>query len=287
MALIDRHARLHIIKPSGSDFFGSPAANQMTVDGLHMSFVVERSLDPSPDTCRVSVSNLSSRTRHALSQRPTRIQLEAGYGADLSLLFSGDLMEAPSRLDTATWITEIVAGDGMRAYRHARARRSFGPGTPRKDLIKDVAASMGLRVPKTVDEAIDLGRTVLNGESLAGPAAAALTELLAPTGRSWSIHGGQLRVLRDDELVRSDIPLVSPGTGLVGSPEIMPQDRPGGRARVMLEVALDGRLEPGMGIRLESRDVRGTYKVRTLRHDGDTHGDGAWVTRITASEISR
>ncbi len=77
----------------------------------------------------------------------------------------------------------------------------------------------------------------------------------------------------------SQIPLVTPSQGLIGSPERMqrikaesPEKKPPGW---LIKTVLIGRLEPGGQIGLQCEDVpqASAFRIESVHHRGDTHGD--------------
>lgn len=65
---------------------------------------------PEPPTAKVSIYNLSAKSRGALQDVESLPALvEAGYGSDLGQLCLGDLRNARSRKQGPDWITTLVA----------------------------------------------------------------------------------------------------------------------------------------------------------------------------------
>ena len=122
--LYNRSASLTIARPTSGEFTLAPLPNAIEISGLSMSFKIEKSLEPGPNTCEVIVFNLAENTRAEFQRKPLHVILEAGYDDVTSRLFAGDMRWARSSREGPDWQTKILIGDGDRAYRHARMNRS-------------------------------------------------------------------------------------------------------------------------------------------------------------------
>jgi len=89
----------------------------------------------------IGSKQLSSGTASALD--------DAGFagGGSLPLLFGGDLREVQSYREGPDWVTTLSSGDGDVAKKK-RVNKSFGPGTPLKFAIEQVASELGLGLGK-------------------------------------------------------------------------------------------------------------------------------------------
>ena len=61
----------------------------LQIEGLRTQFKVKKTLKKDPNECEISVFNLSSAHRAALQVQGTPFVLEAGYGGQLTQVFSG------------------------------------------------------------------------------------------------------------------------------------------------------------------------------------------------------
>ncbi len=261
--------------------FSQTKPNAVVVRDLRAYFVVEKSLEDTPNTCEITVNNLAEETRTFLQKRPLHVRLDAGYADQLSRLFSGDAILAHSRRDGTEWLSKLQIRDGGRAHRHARVRRSYKTKVDARTALRDVAESMGLKLPKSLDDVKELLAKFQSGLVLDGPSAEQMTRLLDPYDRQWSIQDGSLQVLASGETRGGEAILISQSTGMIGSPDRSSPKKEKEGPTLTVETLLDPRLTPGCRIKVESRSVSGVFRVERVRHVGDTHGQ-QWTTTVEA-----
>ncbi|MNS95611.1 hypothetical protein D3C72_1298780 [compost metagenome] len=250
-----------------------PAGGQgRSWEGLRVAFKIEKHGDATPNTADVTITNLSPESR-AYIKKGMALRLEAGYeGTGMKLLFTGAIQVPESERVGADWQTRLQAGDGVREYRSTVISESFGPKTSEGSVIKAIADKMGL----TIGELKGLSdEKYAQGRSLSGPARSHLDRLCASRGLRWSIQDGALQIIPAGQGLSGSAVVLSPATGLVGTPKHLP----GGGYRVVS--LLQGGINPGRVITLESATAKGSFVAEVVEHDGDSHGAGAsWTTTI-------
>jgi hypothetical protein len=117
------------------------------------------------------------------------------------------------------------------------------------------------------------------GVTIHGRASDALDSLARTLGLGWSIQGGQLQFTRGREPVPGYAPVISPTTGLVGSPEHGAPDKKGGPPLLKLKCLLLHSIVPGASVVVKSANVNGTFRVESVEHSGDSHG-GDWYSSL-------
>ncbi len=301
--LFDRAVAVTVAKPTG---FFDEGVNAVVVQNLRVQFDVEKHLGAEPNTCQVAIDNLAEQTRGLFQTKPLRVRLEAGFGGQVQRLFAGDLRWGASKRDGANWRTELELGDGERAYKHARVRRSYRAGVDVRTALNETAKSMDLTLPAEAAGLRELAGQFASGLSIAGSSSAQLSRLLAPFGLTWSVQDGRLQILSADGTRPGEALLISQDTGMIGSPEYgppavpprvastdrEPSDTP--RAPSASKIRRDSRkpvltvrtllypsATPGGRIKVESQAINGLFKVLRVRHHGDTHG-ADWETEIEA-----
>jgi hypothetical protein len=285
--LYNRQVVVTLARPvaEGPQGFFRQQPNAIVVRDLRVQFSLEKNLEKDPNTCEVTISNMSEATRAEVQRKPLHVRLEAGYDGQLERLFAGDLRWAQSKLAGTDWETSLSLGDGERALRHARVTRSFRAGIDVKTVLQETAASMGLRLPKSVQDAKELLGQFSGGLTLHGPSQAEMERLLKPRGMGYSVQDGQLQILRAGEARVEQAAIISQDTGLIGTPELGAPKEPGKPPVLTLTTLLYPRLTPGGRIQVEARSVRGLFRVTMVRHEGDTHGD-SWTTSMEATPLS-
>lgn len=257
--------------------------NAIRIRGLRVAFKVIKSDKPEPNASEIQIYNLSEWHRSQLELRDTRCLLSAGYIGNESLIFSGDVTHAMSTKQGEDWVTKLELGDGAVKYSTARVNRFFGPGTSITEVAKSLAKELVSDPGNLLQRAQQLGETFSAGLTVRGSAAGELTRLLEPYGLRWSIQDGRLEVLEPTEFLPGTGPLISPDTGLIGSPTLSNAEKKKNQANrpVMVHCLLHPALRPGSGFRLESESIKGEFRCRKVEHTGDTYGQ-QWTTQIEA-----
>lgn len=281
--LFNRAVKVTISKPSGENFFGADA-NRIEISKLRVAFELEKTLRKQPNNGHVVITNLSEQTRGFLKEPGLRIRLEAGYEDETRQIFYGDIRFSQSLRKGTEWETRIDLGDGERAYRYARVNRSFKAGAKVSDALRDVAAQMGLTLPASVSDA-ELQTEFASGLSLYGPAQSELSKLLAPYGYDWSIQDGELLILKNGSTRAREIVLVSPLTGMIGSPEFAAPTKKKQKPVLTVRTLINADIVPGGRILVKSANISGVFKVLKCNHAGDTH-EKDWFTLAEAKAIN-
>ena len=252
---------------------------------LRAQFKIARDSKASPNTCDLTITNLAPETRAALARPKLVLQLEAGHTDGMRLLFFGDVRHAESTPSGTEWLTKILAGDGARAYRTARMGRSYPPGTDLRRVLRDAAASMGLKLPADLGVAPELATQFADGVAVEGWARDYLTTLLAPYGWRWSSQNGRMVVIRDGQAQQGTAFVLDAANGLIGSPEVA-TPQPGKTSRtVTARALLYPEIVPGAFVKIDSRTLRTTVRADKVAHTGDSHGSGddSWTTEIEST----
>lgn len=258
------------------------------IEKLRVAFKVTKTGGKEPNTCEVTVSNLAESRRKALQKKGVKLVLQAGYeGAGIAQLFIGDVRTVDNVRDGATWNTIFKCGDGERAFRFARVSESFGPGTKIPDVVKKVAARLGVGLGNLEKQAPAMTGEFAQGYAAHGPASRELERALAAAGFEFSIQDEQLLVLKPGDASGVQVPELSPASGLIGSPEfgspetIHAQTKKTGKPLIKVRALLNGKIKIGSQVVLRCARHDGPVIVKKLEHIGDTAG-GDWYTNFEA-----
>jgi hypothetical protein len=247
---------------------------------LRMSFEVKRTLAKYPDPATITIYNLSAATRASFS-RGDEVRLVAGYKDNAGLLYSGQLQDMVVARDGPDWATTVTVRDGDNAWR-TQVNTRFASSTPLQIAVQRMASAMGLQILPTSLPLL-AGRSVRSGSVHVGNGHDAMSRLLTPWSLRWLIQDGVLIVLPSDGATSQTAIVLSPDTGLVGSPEPMTDKaakpfKKNGAAqaktgkRMRLTSLLQPGLTPGRLVVLESTQYVGTYRVDSAIHRGDSRG---------------
>lgn len=254
------------------------------IDGLRVKFTVKRTLDPSPNESTIQVFNLSPHRRAELQRKGTKVVLQAGYEDGVGQIFSGDARRVENIHEGPNWITKFTLGDGERAFKFARLSETFAPGATVETVVRALAGAMKLDPGNAVEAtraAVGPGGLdqYATGYAFHGRAADGLNEVFRSLGLTWSIQDGRLQVLRRADVAVGETVLVSPSSGLIGSPAFGTPKEKDQEPRLTVKSLLQPSVRCGGRIAVESRAVKGQFKVHTLTHEGDTAG-GEWYSVI-------
>lgn len=251
----------------------------LRITGLRLSFRIVKSLRPDPNTCELQIYNLSADSRKTLERRSVPVTIEAGYKGAREVIFKGDLRDGFSSRSGSDWITTLKAGDGETAYRTSRVNESLKPGAAIKDAVKKAVSSLkGLSVAdalKRIDELTHrTGQTEhTNGTVLFGQSKDVLDEYMRAHGAEWSIQDGVLQILPNGSPSEEDAIVLNPASGLIGSPST------GDKGFIKCVSLLQPGLRPGRKFKLEADSLPGFYRVESVSHTGDTHGQ-PWYSEL-------
>lgn len=288
--------RIRVAQAYATDGSAVPAIEFET---LQCEFEIKKTLRPEPNCCKLKIYNLGPEHRAALeamnlydpkkvrgqksAKKPAakkkqgprapkvgriRVEIEAGYETTgMSLLFRGDLRRAISTHDGKTWTTSIEGEDGGRSVLSSRITESFPPGTSRETVVRALASALGVGLGNIRDVVDQLSQSYAHGTVCTGQAAEELRGVLRSSGITYSIQNGVLQFLPAGQgLLRSAV-VLSPTTGLVGSPHL---DSSG---TVIATALLVPDIAPGQYVVLECRRHSGQYKIVSVTHKCTTFGD--------------
>ena len=250
-----------------------------TTPGMRVQFKIKKSKEKEPNTAEITITNLAEHTRRSMQTKGVRVLLEAGYvGTGITGIFTGNVRTIDSIREKTEWNTILHCGDGDRSFRYARVSESFVPGTAAADVLRAIAIATGLSLGNTASAAQGLSRVFQQGYTVTGSAQRSLDRLLTSLGYSWSIQNNALQILARDQVLDLSIPLISPSTGLLGSPEMGTPEKAGEPALCKFKALLTPTV-PGAVVHLKSEHYDTDVVVKKCEMNGDTSG-GEWATTI-------
>lgn len=262
--LFDRRYRLR---------FGQPNGDKREVNNLRIVFDVERSSDSGANTGTIQVWNLSDKSISELQRPGCNVTLEAGYGTEIGMIFSGNDLKLLVRRALPNVIVEIRAQDGGEQLRTQVVNASFEPGTILRNVVESLIGAFKDIVKNPQDLLSLESLTLPKGFNATGKVKQLLDEMLGSRGFQWSVQDNEIRIVADDSLADTGAAIkLTAETGLVGSPT-----RTEDGANVL--ALLNARIRPYRELRIESSlaSVTGSYKVDKVRHRGDSWGRD-WYT---------
>jgi len=271
-----------------------------TIKDLHMDFDVKATVDSKPNQAKISVYNLSTETRNRLKEKHQAVELLAGYGDDVSIIFRGTTTNVLHKKDGTGWRTDIYSGDGQKEFSENFFSKSYSAGTTVKQIVKDMAATMGYSA--NTDTVLDTD-TIIKSVSYSGRAKDALDEITKDFDYSWSIQWGALEIL-DSSGWLSNVPtavVLRADTGMLGSPTLIDRtDRNRKVVGVRVNSLLNPAIKPGRLIEIQSQstatqlgklnksaaaktDANGVHICKIVEYVGNNYG-GEFAVKIEGDQ---
>lgn len=243
----------------------------------YITFDVKRVKGSKPNEAKITIANLSDYTIAFLEQPDQVVQLLAGEGA-VQQLFAGSILTSrgcTTTDETPERVTTILAKDGHRVWRDTTYSASYPPGTNVTLVVNDLVARSGLPLGH-MDPIPAL--QFPSGWAFLGKWRDALAEVLLPLGYYYTIQDQALYVLNGSTVAPGNVPLISPTTGLIGSPKRT-------KKGVDVTCVLNPAVRPAWGLQLKSRGFKGLYRTVNVRHVGDSGGI-KWQT-VAQCEVAK
>jgi hypothetical protein len=242
--------------------------------GLAFEFDVKVDASGVPNKAEITVYNLSDSSRKSVETRKAPVILRAGYRDNEGVIFQGEVENAFTSYEGRDVATKINAADGARIAREARVSFSVTPGDTASSLLERAAEALGAglgNLSEVLAKVASQPSLMPQGGAVHGSAYDQLRRLARAYGFSVSLQGGNLLFL-EGGAIRKTSEVISPATGLIGSPKVDT------KKRITFECLLRHSLAVGDSVKVESRFVSGWYRVVELQHKGHTYKTDAWTT---------
>lgn len=281
----DRQYRL-IAGPAGQTGFEIGEVTPENPVPLHISFTFEKSDLTTQNNGKLTVWNLSPQHLSVLNQKDCVVALRAGYGNRISLIFAGVVSFVTTTIDSADRKTDIELVDNLIEIRDTYISVSYNGNVNWKTIIDDVADQMGVVVSYSYNASfVDIP----NGYSYVGPAKSVLDKACSCCGLSWSIQNGVLQVKRKGDTMSNEVYVLSSDSGLLGIPArvSISADEGGGTSQKGWDVEyfMNGAINVDDFVRLETKDVKGYFRVYSIQVDGD-NVSGDWFCKARLLEVT-
>ena len=265
---------------------GIPGEIGIIIKDLRISFNVEKTDTESANKAEIQIYNLTDDTSNKIGKAGNFVIIKAGYiDEGINNLFFGNVTYSLSKKTGTEKILQIQAVDGVNNIQDINITVTYNAGTTIQKIFNDMVLLYGL--PLTNTNLILPGQYV-NGYVFTGKVKDALSQVLGRLNLSWTIQNNQLVVIESDKAIERTGLLISPNTGLIGSPEILidtdtePTEEP--PVKYKIKCLLFPQLFPGVEFKLQSEKVNGTFKIETAKFTGDNY-EGDFVCELEAVQI--
>lgn len=250
---------------------GPPGRPGRAIEGLRIAFTVEK--DDAPDVANraeVKIYNLAKGSRDATREPNALIQVFAGYRDALNLVFLGAITRSVTDDDGTDIITTVTS-----------ERDTVGKGTlsttlkgqqKLKDVLKAATAPLeaaGIDLSAVEDGVVNAPRGVV----LSGPPGQVLNKLTRANNLDWFVEDGVVRVVPRGVSTQERAFVISPTSGLVGSPRPLKPSTDEGAGR-RLGIEFSARLNGAFRLRrvvqiAGTEELAGWYQLRKIKHEAD------------------
>lgn len=251
---------------------------------LHIQFSVEKSDVASPNTAKISIWNLNPAHKAALEEKDCIVTLNAGYRGNTPMVLTGTVTNVVTEDDGADQKTTIDVLDGRKELRDSYVTLGYLQSTDSKLILQDAAGQMGLPITFSPGASFK----PLESYSYVGLAKNVLDKVCASNNLTWTIQNGVIQVTKPNEPISTVAHLISPQTGLIGSPKKLTQsEKNSGSAE---ENSSKNKAQAGWEIRyflnaaigvndliqLQSKAANGIFRVESVKLEGDNMA-GDWL----------
>lgn len=255
--------------------------------GGRISFKAKLMLGPKPNEGEVMLYNLSLNSIATLLKAKTDVNasragdatsvfIRAGWAGRkkdqaIPTIFKGQLRSLFAHQDGTDSIVTLALGDAEKVF-DQKFSKQYKKKTLIRDILVDLATAMGYTYLWPVyqlnikDPSFGQHR-LTRGLTLSGSTNELFTQILASIGLNWTVTNGKLALFRFGESSDAKAKLLSPTTGLIGSPKMGKQ----GEVKVTSLIS-EGQL-PGNRVKVESQFINGIFTILESQLSGDTHGD--------------
>ena len=267
---------------------GAKGGQGVKIEGLRVSFDIVKTLGKPSNNAKIKIYNLNESNKSILATKENLLlKLEVGYGDNVDLLFIGDIVRSTTQRNGADFISTIEVADGDESLRKATLDKSYVAGTNEKTIMEDALNAMKETGQVIIGTIATIGDNIAqNGFSATGLASDIVEGLAKKQNHDFSIQDNETQVLKVDEDTGEEAIVLTPSTGLIGSPRIgligeSATKTDGIEFKALIQTT---RFKPGRVAKIKSREVDGFFKILKSKFTGDTHAP-AWFVSCEAKTI--
>lgn len=291
----------------------SPNSQALDVSNLHIRFTTKEGTVSTPSSCQIRVFNVSEATSQRIESEFNSVILSAGYeGASMAQIFAGELIQVrrgrDSPVDTYLDLTAAAADEDIC---WSIVQTAVHAGSSFRQRAEVLAKAMN-RELGYVDVAVSVdAQTLPRGITYNGMARDFVHNLGAASDTNWYVDKhGKLNMIKQNGYLPTDVPVLTPATGLIGFPEqgsggftvkclLNPkltlnqliEIRTGDITVAPLSLDIDGLAQQEklpafpQGAASVGQGQDGIYRIVVLEHEGDTRGQ-AYYSNMTCLALS-
>lgn len=269
----------------GTGDFGNGGFNTLTFEGLRITAEITKSGGVSMSSAALRIFGMSLADMNQVSTlgkplvgvRNNRVTVQAGDDqTGVATVFIGTIQEAWVDMgDSANPALVVQAFSGLEDQLKPVVPKSFTGSASVSVIMAGLAQDMGLAFE---DSGVDV---VLQRPYFPGTARMQAEACAKAAGINWTIDEGTLAIWPAGSSRGGQIPLISPGTGLVGYPAHTQNG-------VVITTLFNPSITFGGRVQLESllTPANGTWTVFAVSHTLESEmPDGDWFTRLECTVL--
>jgi len=273
---------------------GNATGQGLDLSELHVRFSIWSATTQSPKHTSIRVYNVADATAKSIQQEFKQVFLQAGYGDNFGLIFSGAIKQVRKGRENATdTFIDLIAADGDEAYNWSVVNTTLAAGWTQSDCHRAVLQAMsqyGIAAGFTPAFA---PAQMPRGKVCYGMARDHMRQLAGATGNHWAVHDGQLVMVPVNGFIPGQAVVLTSATGMIGVP-IQTVDG------IIVKSLLNPNIKPGTKIQINNASVQqaalsvdytatnyfpsidddGFYKVYAMSQTGDTRGQDFYTEMI-------
>jgi hypothetical protein len=243
---------------------------------IQIVFDITKSIRGGINKMNIQITNLAESKRLSLvkdaeeGEKVIPVALFVGYQDRVEMIFKGTVQTGGNARQGPDIITSLECLDGGKDSLHSFTARTVEGG---RRAIDACVADM----PRTKIGKITERPPLTRPKVLIGNSARLIEEMMGPNETSY-IDDEQLYAIKDDEVVRRYVPVVSAATGMISTPT---RDS----KLVTFETLMNPSVKIGGLANLKSSTaphLDGIYKIETINYRGDNYGD-EWKQSCTGT----
>jgi len=259
------------------------------IDGLKISFHIEKTDSSEPNKATIKIYNLTQDTSSKVTVADNHIQLRAGYKDEtIAAIFFGTVVEGKRYKEGENYITELQVQDGRAAVMGGYVSISYTKDVAAATVVDDILNAIGL--PCKGQENIPSGENYPSGFAHIGMATDALRKVLNRFELSYTVQNEMLYILKKGEAADKTGLRLTPESGLLTIPQPISdktsEDNSEAEAKNgwKFSTMLLPELLPGAACKVEASTYSGDMLIHKAIYDGD-NWDGSFKIEIEAEAI--
>jgi hypothetical protein len=259
---------LRLYKRNITTIIGSDDNTGTKIDNLYTTIEIKKELSGKPSEGTVKIFNLNDSTETRIKEKGKRIRVVAGYDGNDKTLYDGDIRRVERDKQSLDRVVSITLGGNVFKLTNAVFNKSYTGAVSVKQIVMDAVPSFDLSYIG-IDIIPD---AQLNDFSFTGRTADLLDKILRPLNVQWIEDNAFIKFSLKGQPITETVFVLKSGTGLVGSPSVTEKG-------IKAKSLLNGLLNIGDRVKIESKRLNGLYKITQLIHKGDNR-DGEFLTEF-------